>query len=91
MGRLVDKNCVNFIYVRLMPRGGGKFFWQIYKWRAGQIFTFWGLQFLISYKMKVSDSSGQLILLPINIWKNAAKRWEKQASNSLKSPQILPK
>lgn len=37
-------------------------------WRARQIFTFLGLRILISYKMEVADSSGQLILLPINIW-----------------------
>lgn len=53
-------------------------------WRASKIFTFWGLRILIYYKMEVSDSSGQIILLPINIW-------EKQASNSIKSPWILPK
>jgi len=58
---------------------------------ASKIFTFWGLRILIYYKMEVSDSSGQIILLPVNIWENAAKRWEKQASNSIKSPWILPK
>lgn len=60
-------------------------------WRASKIFMFWGLRILIYYKMEVSDSSGQIILLPVNIWENAAKRCEKQASNSIKSPWILPK
>ena len=60
-------------------------------WRASKIFTFWGLRILIYYKMEVADSSGQIILLPVNIWENAAKRWEKQASNSIKSPWILSK
>ena len=37
-------------------------------WRASKIFTFWGLRILIYYKMEVADSSGQIILLPVNIW-----------------------
>lgn len=75
----------------LCLEGEVNFFGRFISSVQGKFSRFGVLQFLISYKMKVSDSSGQLILLPINIWKNAAKRWEKQASNSLKSPQILPK